>query len=439
MYVSGQDTPDDADSTPELISAVDAITFMVEPGDTLAVSAKSLKPALLAMARILPVDGWMATIELLACAATAERAADSARASIVVARLSMLFGAMMAAWLFGIAVPLAFWISTYRPGLPFPGGACFSSRLAIVVSPGSLYAGDVGAVAVAHLGDLGRDPDRGQVGGRGEVRRQDVGVPGDVPQVGVLLLVGDQLGVVAPVAGQGLGAVGVGHLDVHREGDRLARPAAGRGGDALRRAAQLPQVQVLAVAGERALGRDVVIGEPGGGVEFARLPRLEERGRDLLRVLARRGSGRDEAGGVRGALGQDHEDDGRGDRGHDREDPGDDGRHGAYATRAAWPAGHAGAAGRSARSVGRTPQVPRPARSRRPGTGRSVDPMRTKALTICCHPSRRSPMRRYLAGRARTNIPAGGQPPAPWSRPGRVRSDPSERTAGTWPARSGGS
>jgi hypothetical protein len=112
VYASGQDTPDDAVSTPELISAVDVITFMVEPGDTLAVSAKSLKPSLLAMARTLPVDGWMATIELLACALTADRAADSARESIVVARLEMLFGAMMAAWLFGMAVPLAFWIST---------------------------------------------------------------------------------------------------------------------------------------------------------------------------------------------------------------------------------------------------------------------------------------------------------------------------------------
>src|ERR1700674_2127956 len=101
-------------STPAVNSAVDVMTFIVEPGATSAVSAKSLKPALLAMARILPVDGWMATIELPACAATAERAADSARASIVVARLVMLFGAMMAAWLLGIALPLAFWISTYR-------------------------------------------------------------------------------------------------------------------------------------------------------------------------------------------------------------------------------------------------------------------------------------------------------------------------------------
>src|SRR5580704_7243259 len=108
----GQATPVEAVRTPLLISAVEVMIFMVEPGATLAVSAKSLKPALLAMARILPVDGWMATIELLACMATAERAAFSARASIVVARLVMLLGAIRAAWLFGIALPLAFWIST---------------------------------------------------------------------------------------------------------------------------------------------------------------------------------------------------------------------------------------------------------------------------------------------------------------------------------------
>src|SRR5437763_17051999 len=69
VYVSGQDTPDDADRTPLLISAVEVMIFMVEPGDTLAVSAKSLKPALFALARIFPVDGWVSSIEPLAFAA----------------------------------------------------------------------------------------------------------------------------------------------------------------------------------------------------------------------------------------------------------------------------------------------------------------------------------------------------------------------------------
>ena len=88
------------------------MTFIVEPGATWAVSAKSLKPALLAMARILPVEGWMATIELLGCMATAARAAASAVGSIVVARFAMLFGAMTTAWLFWTGLPEAVWIST---------------------------------------------------------------------------------------------------------------------------------------------------------------------------------------------------------------------------------------------------------------------------------------------------------------------------------------
>ena len=71
-----------------------------------------MKPALLAMARILPVDGWMATIELLGCIATAARAAASAVGSIVVVRFAMLFGATTTAWLFGTGLPAAFWIST---------------------------------------------------------------------------------------------------------------------------------------------------------------------------------------------------------------------------------------------------------------------------------------------------------------------------------------
>src|ERR1700726_1180869 len=80
-------------STPALNSAVEVMVFIVEPGATAAVSAKSLKPALLAMARILPVDGWMTTIELLLCRPTADRAACSAAALIVVASPETFLGA----------------------------------------------------------------------------------------------------------------------------------------------------------------------------------------------------------------------------------------------------------------------------------------------------------------------------------------------------------
>ncbi len=54
------------------------MTFIVDPGATWAVSAKSFWPALLAMARIWPVDGWITIIELLSCMATAARDAASA-------------------------------------------------------------------------------------------------------------------------------------------------------------------------------------------------------------------------------------------------------------------------------------------------------------------------------------------------------------------------
>ncbi len=71
-------------STPALNSAADVMTFIVEPGATLAVNAKSFWPALLAIARICPVDGWIAIIELCLCMPTAARAAASAFALIVV-------------------------------------------------------------------------------------------------------------------------------------------------------------------------------------------------------------------------------------------------------------------------------------------------------------------------------------------------------------------
>src|SRR5579875_2900612 len=92
------------------------------------------------MARTLPVDGWMATIEEFLCWATARRAAVSARALIVVAALGRLPGGMTAAWLPATVAPAVVWSSTDRPGRPWPfGGACLRSTLAMVVSPASPY------------------------------------------------------------------------------------------------------------------------------------------------------------------------------------------------------------------------------------------------------------------------------------------------------------
>jgi hypothetical protein len=87
------------------------------------------------MARILPVDGCRTTIELPACMPTALRAAASARGSIVVPTLGMLFGAMTTAWLLATGCPVAVWISTYRPGLPWAVVPFCSSNCAILSSP----------------------------------------------------------------------------------------------------------------------------------------------------------------------------------------------------------------------------------------------------------------------------------------------------------------
>src|ERR1700678_278939 len=126
VYVGGQVTADCGVRIPALNSAVEVMTLNEEPGATAAVSAKSLKPSLLAMARMSPVDGWMTTIELCGCAATALRAALSADELIVVASDARFTGARTIAGLFGTAVPAFLptvsWISTSSPALTFAAG-----------------------------------------------------------------------------------------------------------------------------------------------------------------------------------------------------------------------------------------------------------------------------------------------------------------------------
>ena len=106
MNAFGQATGLSGLSTPSVNSAVEVTVFIAEPGATRAVSAKSLKPALLAMARILPVEGWMTTIELLLCWPTADRAACSAAGSIVVAKPETFFGATTTAWVLARSLPV---------------------------------------------------------------------------------------------------------------------------------------------------------------------------------------------------------------------------------------------------------------------------------------------------------------------------------------------
>src|SRR3984885_16225140 len=99
-YVLGPAPGDWGFRPPPLNSAVDVMIFIVDPGATSEVSAKSLKPSLLAIARILPVDGWMTTIELWACILTAACAAASADGAIGVSTDCTFSGLRMLAWLF---------------------------------------------------------------------------------------------------------------------------------------------------------------------------------------------------------------------------------------------------------------------------------------------------------------------------------------------------
>src|SRR5258708_31471530 len=137
MKVFGHETWLAGLSTPSVNSAVEVTVFIVEPGATAAVSAKSLKPALLAMARILPIDGWMTTIELFLCLATADRADRSAAASIVVGSPETFLGATTTAWLLTTGLPVLVRISTFRPGDPYPGGAPVSRIAAMLCRPAS--------------------------------------------------------------------------------------------------------------------------------------------------------------------------------------------------------------------------------------------------------------------------------------------------------------
>src|ERR1700728_468077 len=138
VYVGGQVTADcGLAMVPELSRAVEVMTFIEEPGATAAVSAKSLKPSLLATARMSPVDGWMTTIELLGCMATAARAAVSSAVVIVVLTDGMWSGATTIAALSGRAVPLVVSIWTSRPGLPSVDGRYLPMSVETLLSPAS--------------------------------------------------------------------------------------------------------------------------------------------------------------------------------------------------------------------------------------------------------------------------------------------------------------
>ena len=137
VYVGGQATADCGVMIPALNSAVEVMTFIEEPGATAAVSAKSLKPSLLATARMSPVDGWMTTIELFLCMPTAARAAVSSAVVIVVVIDGTLSGATTIAWLFATTLPLVVSIWTSSPGLALPGRRGLLRSVEMLLSPAS--------------------------------------------------------------------------------------------------------------------------------------------------------------------------------------------------------------------------------------------------------------------------------------------------------------
>ena len=109
---------------------VDEVTVLnVEPGATWASRASSRPlPVLFAIARMLPVDGWITTIELSGARCTACSAASCTAATIVVFTAPVLSGWEI--WsTFAVTLPAAFWIWTSWPGMLFgETGASFSNE-----------------------------------------------------------------------------------------------------------------------------------------------------------------------------------------------------------------------------------------------------------------------------------------------------------------------
>src|SRR6185312_6659821 len=129
---------------------------------------------------------------------------------------------------------------------------------------GVAVGGQRGARAVGRGRGGRRDHDGGQVLAVGEVRRQHAGSPLDHPAGPARHLVRGQRRLVGPGAGRGAGGGRGRHRRADAERDRLTGGHAlrglgggglsrggGTGGDAIDGPGQLPQVQVLAVGGQR--------------------------------------------------------------------------------------------------------------------------------------------------------------------------------------------
>ena len=105
-------------SMPSTSSPVVVITFIEEPGASVPVSAMSLLPELLAMARIAPVDGRSTTSELRGSSPTAAVATASMAGSMVVLTTAVLTGSASLSAEPETILPLASSSATSRPAVP---------------------------------------------------------------------------------------------------------------------------------------------------------------------------------------------------------------------------------------------------------------------------------------------------------------------------------
>src|SRR5258708_665733 len=290
MKVFGHETWLAGLSTPSVNSAVEVTVFIVEPGATAAVSAKSLKPALLAMARILPVDGWTTTNRavvmpvdgrpgsLLRC--RVDRCGESRD---VPRRDHDRLGAGE-----GLARPALNLDVQARGSVP-GGRACLQPR-GDVVQPRVTVTGEIVAAGVGDRGDPRGDRDGIKVRGRGEVRSQVGGCPGDVPVLGLLRLIGDQRCVVAPGSVDRRSAVRRGHASAGRVDDLLPKGRQARRDRCCRpgHTGELPEVQVRPERRKGGPGGSRMIGVVRRLLNVTRVPGAQEGAGRLLRVLASR-------------------------------------------------------------------------------------------------------------------------------------------------------
>ena len=173
---------------------------------------------------------------------------------------------------------------------PVPRGRACLQVSCDVVQPRVTVTGEIVAAGVGDRGDARGDRDGSKVRGRGQVRSQVSGCPGDVPVLGLFRLIGDQRCVVAPGSVDRRSAVRRGHAGAGRVDDLL--PGVAEPGEiavaGLGRTGELPKVEVRPESREGGPRGARVIGVVRRLVKVTRVPGAQEGPGCLLRVLASR-------------------------------------------------------------------------------------------------------------------------------------------------------